>query len=271
MSEDDDDGHMEDFDRFGRVTSSVAAAILGHDTRAPKWAWRVITGREPYRAPNYDMVRGLEHEADAVASLEIDLGVITEKGGFIAHPTLDWLGASPDATIREGAIRIPVEAKCPRKLHTHVPLKYFHQIQVQLECMGAPYGYFVSWVEDSDAQFVVQVERDQVWVDYFLPKLKAFHDKFVGPDMEPPNAARGTKVNGDSTWDTVRAAVIAEMAREGDNNTTTSCVVSSGKTTKRGTTKTPAGKEAAPSKESITGSAHGSTSTQTGASGSTST
>lgn len=274
MSEDDDDGHMEDFDRFGRVTSSVAAAILGHDSRAPKWAWRVITGREPYRAPNYDMVRGLEHEADAVASLEIDLGVITEKGGFIAHPTLDWLGASPDATIREGTLRIPVEAKCPRKLHTHVPLKYFHQIQVQLECMGAPYGYFVSWVEDSDAQFVKQVERDQVWVDYFLPKLKAFHEKFVLPDMEPPNAVRGTKVNGDSTWDTVRAAVMAEAAREAagaGKSTTTSCEASSGKTKRKGRTKTRDGKEAAQSTESSIGSVHGSTRTQTEASESTST
>lgn len=232
MDEIEDDGHMEAFARFGRVTSSVASAILGHDTRSSKWAWRVITGREPDKPVTPDQLRGLENEHHAIESLEIDLGVLTKKGGFIAHPTLDWLGASPDAIIHSGDLRIPVEAKCPRKLHTYVPLKYFHQLQVQCECLDAPFGYYVSWVEDSDAQFVVLVYRNELWREHYLPKLAAFHQDYVAADVEPPTAKRGSKLNGDSSWEEAMAAVAA------DKNTTTACLDVSGKTSASATKKT---------------------------------
>lgn len=234
MDEIEDDGHMEAFARFGRVTSSVASAILGHDTRSSKWAWRVITGREPDKPVTPDQLRGLENEHHAIESLEIDLGVLTKKGGFIAHPTLDWLGASPDAIIFDGDLRIPVEAKCPRKLHTYVPLKYFHQIQVQVECLDAPYGYYVSWVEDSDAQFVVRVDRNADWKRLFLPRLYEFHRHFVDGDIEPPTAKRGSKLNGDSSWEEAMAVAAAEA----EKSTTTACPVVSGKTSASATKKT---------------------------------
>lgn len=236
--EGNDDGHLTDFERFGRVTSSVAAAILGHSAQSQKWAWRVITGREPYRAPSYDMARGIEHEPDAICSLEIDLGVLTEEGGFVAHPTLDWLGASPDAII-VGEHRYPVEAKCPRALHSYVPLMYFDQLQVQLECLDSPYGYFVSWVEDSEAQFVCRVDRSKEWADMCLPVLEAFYRNFVVPDIEPPKAKRGTKFDGKSTWDTVIAAGV-----EAAKAMTTTCLPASSKTRTRGKILTPDGKEA---------------------------
>lgn len=228
--EGNDDGHLTDFERFGRVTSSVASAILGHDTRSQKWAWRVITGREPYRAPTYDMARGIEHEQDAIGSLEIDLGVLAEPGGFIPHPSMDWLGASPDAAIIVGHLRIPVEAKCPRALHSYVPLKYFHQMQVQLECMDAPYGYFVSWVENSDAQFVQRVDRSAEWRFICLPQLERFYHDYVLTDIEPPKAVRGSKIDGDTPCDMGMAAII-----EAANNMTTTSPAPSGKTTRGAT------------------------------------
>lgn len=214
MMDGDEDGHLTDFERFGRVTSSVASAILGHDTKSAKWAWRTILGREPDKPVTPDMLRGIENEHNAVESLEIDLGVFTKPGGFIPHRDFKWLGASPDARFQVGDLWIPVEAKCPRKLHTYVPLKYFHQIQVQLECMDAPYGYFVSWVEDSDAQFVTRVDRNEFWREHYLPKLHDFHRDYVVRDIEPPTAKRGSKLNGDSSWEEAMAAVAA-------SNTTT--------------------------------------------------
>lgn len=261
--EGNEDGHLTDFERFGRITSSVAAAVLGHDTRSAKWAWRVITGREPYRAPSYDMQRGIEHEADAIASLEIDLGTLTEEGGFYPHPIFDWLGASPDAII-VGECRYPVEAKCPRALHSYVPLKYFHQIQVQLECLDAPYGYFVSWVEDSDAQFVVKVERSEEWRRLFLPELERFYNEYVVTDIEPPKAKRGSKINGDSTWDMALAAAVAAK------NTTTTTLSQSGPTTTQEATTTPPSEEQPKSMESNTGRRRGRPSKKTVADESTS-
>lgn len=195
MREASDDGHMEDFERFGKITASLVSAILRCDgeTKSRKWAWRVITGREPEREPGPDMQRGLDHEVDAVTSLEIELNVLTVPGRFVPHPSIPWLGASPDAFIREGGILIPIEAKCPRVLHVDITDPYNAQLQTQVECMNAPYGYFVSWVEDSDAQFVKRVERDHKWWAEAYPQLESFYRDYVERDIEPPKSPRRMK------------------------------------------------------------------------------
>lgn len=195
MSEVVDDGHMHDFERFGKVTASLVGAIL----RAPgaqsrKWAWRVITGREPEKAAWHDLERGIEHEGDAVNALEIELGLLASAGRFVPHPTIPWLGASPDGFVAENGFQIPVECKCPRKLHDGLPPLYVGQVQTQTQCCQAPYAYFVSWVEDSDAQFVVKVMRDDAWWAENFPIIEAFYNDYVLPDIEPPKSPRRTKV-----------------------------------------------------------------------------
>lgn len=198
--------HLTAFDRAGRITASMAGAILLHDpTHSQKWAWRVITEREPEHDDfTGDLARGNEHEPDAVEAAEIELGVIVHEGRFVPHPTLDWLGASPDGFILEPVeqagkvavveFEIPVECKCPRIIHEGVPLHYYDQVQCQLECCDAPYGYFVSWTED--AQRVKKIPRDPKWWAESFPLLKQFYEEYVLKDIEPPKAKRGSKVTG---------------------------------------------------------------------------
>lgn len=190
-----DDGHMEDFERFGKITASLVSAILRCDgeTKSRKWAWRCITGREKERDASWDMQRGLDHEKDAVGSLEIELNVLTLPGRFVSHPSIPWLGASPDAFIQQSELLIPIEAKCPRVLHVDITPPYYAQHQTQLECCDAPYGYFVSWVENSEAQFVKRVDRDPVWWANAYPQLEAFYRDYVERDIEPPKSPRRTK------------------------------------------------------------------------------
>ena len=189
---DNDDGHMTDFHRFGAITASVVSAILRveGETRSRKWAWRVISGREKERPANWDQERGLDHEEDAIAEVETQLCTLASTGKYIQHPSIPWLGASPDAFIQD---RIPVEAKCPRVLHTSVPPMYYSQIQVQLECCDAPYGYFVSWVEGSAYQHVEKVMRDAKWWEESFPVLEEFYRAYVVPDIEPPTSKRRTR------------------------------------------------------------------------------
>src|ERR1700759_1548847 len=134
---------MTDLDRFGRITASVVPAILRSDqNHSAKWAWRVITGREPIKPAQWDQQRGLDHEEDAIAAVEVQLATLALPGRFVAHPTLLWLGASPDGFIVESIcdasgdliddFYIPIEAKCPRQLHAIVPPMYYDQMQVQL-------------------------------------------------------------------------------------------------------------------------------------------
>src|SRR5262249_40513581 len=190
--------HLTDFERGGRITASLVGAILKHDpAHSQKWAWRVITGREPEHDDfTGDLSRGNEHEPDAIEAAEIELGVFINEGRFVPHPTLDWLGASPDGFLIEcidttvkGRIQtvefeIPVECKCPRQIHVGVPLHYYDQVQCQLECCDAPYGYFVSWVQDD--QRVTKVPRDGEWWQTNEPILKAFYEQHILADVEPP-------------------------------------------------------------------------------------
>jgi hypothetical protein len=202
------DGHMTDFDRFGRITASVVSAILRSEgeTRSGKWAWRVITGREPITPPGPDCERGLEHEDDAIAAAEVQLCTLAKPGRFVVHPELPWLGASPDGFITELVpyppdryqdrqyfeCDIPIEAKCPRQLHSTVPPKYYDQVQTQIECCNVPYAYFVSWTENG-GQWVTKIERDVGWWLRSKPILEDFYDKYVVPDIEPPRAERRKK------------------------------------------------------------------------------
>lgn len=192
MREESADGHMEDFARFGRITASVAPAILRLNKQSRKWAWRVITGQEPDREPGPDAERGIEHEKDAIAAFEWETGFLVASGRFVAHPAIEWLGASPDGFLIDCRLLIPVEVKCPRVVHTELPPMYRCQIQIQLECCNAPYGYFVSWVEDQEP-FILKVERDAAWWESVKPELYEFYMQYVKPRVEPPRSPRRTK------------------------------------------------------------------------------
>lgn len=183
--------HLLDPRRAGRITASVVGAILRLDpSHSPKWAWRCITGREP-NEPNIDMRRGIEHEEDALFSFECEHGALIDQVGFVPHPTLEWLGASPDGIVFEDGAKIVIEAKCPRTLHGEVPPKYYAQMQIQMECCDSPYGYFLSWT--SGGFWYIKVERDAKWWSEAKPKLQEFYDLYVKPDVEPPRAKRRLK------------------------------------------------------------------------------
>lgn len=195
-----DDGHMTDFDRFGRITASVVPAILRSSKQSRKWAWRVITGREPITGyAGHDIIRGLEHEEDAVAVVEVQLAALALPGKFVAHRDIEWLGASPDGfiveRIRAGRtfrdVPIPIEAKCPREVHVAIPEMYYDQVQTQIECCDAPHAYFVSWT--GDRQYVEKIERDPAWWAKNHPILKEFYEEFVVTDIEPPRSPRRSK------------------------------------------------------------------------------
>jgi len=193
------DNHMTDFDRFGKITASLVPAILRSDpTRSRKWAWRCITGREPPSQPGPDASRGLEHEEDAVAALESERAALALPGRFVNHRDIDWLGASPDGFLKEihenVEYLIPIEAKCPRVLHTEIPARYYDQVQTQLEVCDAPYAYFVSWTDE--CSMVIRVERSAEWWANAYPQLRSFHEEFVLPDIEPPKSSRRIKSKG---------------------------------------------------------------------------
>jgi putative phage-type endonuclease len=76
-----------------------------------------------------------EPVAQAIYSA-VNLGVRVNEFGLLRHPTLDFVGASPDGISDMG---IMLEIKCPwrrRIVEGELPMQYYYQIQAQLAVCG---------------------------------------------------------------------------------------------------------------------------------------
>jgi len=116
-------------------------------------AWERITGVPADHFVSKPMEIGTQYEGEARVEFWMRYGCEVEQTGFILHPTLDYLGCSPDCYVIENGIKIPVELKVPLpKTHEQyledgvVPEEYVPQAMTEILCMDrAPYGYFASY------------------------------------------------------------------------------------------------------------------------------
>lgn len=182
--------HLTDFDRAGRLTGSQCAAAVGlcKFTSRQK-LWRICTGKEPKFEGNIYTQYGNDNEHRALSALEAHMGVLLNKGRFLPHPDLKWLGASPDGFLDDGSI---VEVKCPQTMHAECPEHYKIQMYVQMACAESECGYFASWTPD--ALMVEKVDfNEQYWNEYLLPGMDLFWNHYVAKDVSPPRGAFNIK------------------------------------------------------------------------------
>lgn len=116
-----------------------------------------------------EMQWGRDYEDDARLAYELHAGVMVERVGFILHPNIDFIGASPDGLVSQDG---GIEIKCP-KTATHVrwmqegvvPEEHIPQIDCNLLCSGRQWWDFVSYdprLEDEGLDiFVVRRFRDE--------------------------------------------------------------------------------------------------------------
>ena len=83
---------------------------------------------------NDTMQWGVAYEEPATRIWESKNERIIEFG-LLPHPTIDWIGASPDGITESGRM---LEIKCPpiRKINGICPIYYYIQMQIQLEVTG---------------------------------------------------------------------------------------------------------------------------------------
>ena len=160
-------------ERLGRLTASRASdaiAKVGTATRrdyAIQLVTERLTGLQTKSFTNAAMQWGTEQEPVARAAYEAHTGVFVEQTGFHKHPTIKWLGASPDGFAGSGLIEI----KCPNS-NTHVdyliskevPAKYKPQMLTQLIVTGRTWCDFVSFdprLPDHLQLFIVRYEPTQ--------------------------------------------------------------------------------------------------------------
>jgi putative phage-type endonuclease len=171
--------------RLGRITASVAGACLGlHPYMSRAKAWRIIKGIEP-ETTNAHIERGLVKEAPAGRLYSALHDVSIEPVGFVVHPRLPWLGASPDAIV--GPLGL-LEIKCPVKLPEEVPSYHRVQCMVQMACTGRAWVDYFAW--NGKDIFEVRIARDMDLEYGLLKSLAQFYAHYVEKNLQPPTTRR---------------------------------------------------------------------------------
>ena len=175
--------------RKGRITASMAGAILGLDPNCTREEAMRRMVRASVDAPsefvgNIATNWGTMHEQEAKEAFEYEFGEKVEAATFVVHPTLDWLGASPDGYVGDDAL---LEIKCPYGLRNGGDFKflkdqphYYAQMQVQMLVTGRKLCWFWQWTPVNHG--LTSVHYDQEWIDENLPKLEAFYKEFLEED-----------------------------------------------------------------------------------------
>lgn len=178
--------------RKGRVTGSVAGAILGLDPNTSREAAlrRLVRdwhGAEPEFSGNIATRHGQAHEDGAIIDFMMETGLGVEPVGFL--PYEDWLGASPDGLTSDGGV---IETKVPfgKRNDTEPVFKtladqphYYAQVQVEILCANASHAWFWQW--SAHGFDLERVEIDQAWRDENLPRLKQFHAELMDAIRKP--------------------------------------------------------------------------------------
>ena len=154
-----------------------------------------LTGAKEQMYQTPAMIHGVETEPIARAVYEAMTGETITEVGFIKHPTIPGLGASPDGILSDGLGGI--EIKCPNtKTHVqtlatgYIKPQYVAQCQLGMACTGRTYWMFVSFDDRVKPEFQMyryRIERDQEAIEQiehesilFLGELKTLEEKIRG-------------------------------------------------------------------------------------------
>ena len=176
--------------RTGCLTASAVADILkskktGKYNKSRESLMNIIiaervSGNARDNFTSAAMQWGIDHEDDARTAYEVHTGNLVELTGFIPHPEVKYLGASPDGLIDDDGI---LEIKCPNPA-THigylrggvVPEEYRPQVLLQLVVTGRKWCDFVSYDPRAKelAFFCVRWTPTQEERDALLEECKKF-------------------------------------------------------------------------------------------------
>jgi putative phage-type endonuclease len=179
--------------RLGSVTASRMSDVLakgkaGEAVTRQKYRMQIIAERVSGQVAdsfnNAAMQWGTDHEPLARIRYEADTGYFVDEAEFCFHPTIKWLGASPDGII--SGVNALIEIKCPNtqthlgyRLDNKPPAVYVNQMQCQMWVTGAEWCDFVSYdprVPEHLQLFVSRLRRD----NDLIAKMETEVLKFLG-------------------------------------------------------------------------------------------
>lgn len=128
-----------------------------------------LTGSTVDTFTNDAMRRGTELEPEARAAYEAHTGELVEEVSFVPHPSLDYVGVSPDGLLGDDGL---VELKCPFNMAKHLDALRSgdHAKEYRWQLQGQLWVCERQWVDATsyDPRFpehlrlaIVRVQRDE--------------------------------------------------------------------------------------------------------------
>jgi putative phage-type endonuclease len=140
-----------------------------------------LTGKPAENFTNAAMLWGIEHEPEARAAYEFELGVVVQTCGLFRHPDIAGTHASPDGLVGADGL---LEIKAPNTathietlLTKKVPEKYVKQIQWQLAVTGRKYCDFATYDPRMPQElqlWILRVMRDDKMIAELEKEARAF-------------------------------------------------------------------------------------------------
>ena len=177
--------------RKGKLTASNVGAALGLCSwTSRKVAYERAMGTDTFEG-NEATRWGTSNEANAIAAYSQHTGNLVEPTGLHVHESTPWLAGSPDGLVGTEGI---VEAKCPywsKTPHQSIPLYYYLQINLCLECTNREWCDFISWTPG--AYKVIRVTRDRDLHDVLRSTHYIQFYRAMCDGEGPPKFAKGEK------------------------------------------------------------------------------
>ena len=182
--------------RLGYVSASNLDAVMargksGEAITRKKYKVRLaaerLTGEITESYSNSAMEWGVVNEEKAAMAYEVSKDTLLDRTGFWKHPTIPWLGCSPDRLVGSDGL---VEIKCPDS-STHidywfskqVPAEYVKQVQGQIWVMDREWCDFVSYdprMPEKNRLLVVRAYRDETLIKQMQEEVEKFLNEVEG-------------------------------------------------------------------------------------------
>lgn len=168
--------------RAGKITASRMADVLAFGKRDGKplkarmdyigdILGEILTGEPKAQVRAAALDWGHDVEAAARAAYEAETGEIVVQAGFVIHPSIPYIGCSPDGLIGEDGMH---QIKCPANAAVHIdtltdgmPDEHIPQIQAELFVTGRAWSDFVSFDPRMPAHLRLyrqRIPRDEAYI-----------------------------------------------------------------------------------------------------------
>jgi putative phage-type endonuclease len=161
------------FSRRGKITASRLGDVMGKESSKRYGNYLTEVAYGIVGISGFDLEQpwfrdGKESEPRAKGLYEFRTGRTVVEVGFIPHPSIPYLGASPDGFVEDGCIEIKSRTSFAAHLESidRVPAVYRPQVQGEMWVTGRPWNDFVSFWHEGDAMAlsVVRVVPDEVLI-----------------------------------------------------------------------------------------------------------